>query len=324
MWIAAIIALTLACLGALVVVSYGVESLRPRPGRPAGLPWSPDIPVEYADLGGVKVRYVKTGAGPNLVLLHTLRTQLDIFQTIIPELSRRFTVYAYDYPGHGWSDIPPADYAPEDFYRWTEAFLAALDINQACLVGVSIGGTISLVLAARGNPRIASVIAVNPYDYWPTGGIRKSSLMARLILGPADVPILGATLMRLRNRLISDRIMLGGVTTADALSPDLRKELYDVGARNAHYQAFLSLLAHERLWPDARDEYPRIKVPTLLIYGEQDWAPNASRLHDRSLIPDVRMTPVSHGGHFLSLDRPRELIDLIVPFAAGASRPPGA
>jgi len=35
------------------------------------------------------------------------------------------------------------------------------------------------------------VIAINPYDYWPSGGIRKSSLMARLILGPAGVPILG-------------------------------------------------------------------------------------------------------------------------------------
>jgi hypothetical protein len=39
----------------------------------------PGVPIQYADIGGTKVRYIKTGAGPNLVLLHTLRTQLDIF-----------------------------------------------------------------------------------------------------------------------------------------------------------------------------------------------------------------------------------------------------
>jgi pimeloyl-ACP methyl ester carboxylesterase len=99
--------------------------------------------------------------------------------------------------------------------------------------------------------------------------------MARLILGPAGVPILGATLMRLRNRFVSDAIMTGGVSYADAMSPELRADLYEVGERTGHYQAFLSLLAHEQLWSEARSLYPQIRVPTLLIYGDQDWAPVA-------------------------------------------------
>jgi len=49
------------------------------------------------------VRYLKTGRGPNLVLFHTLRTQLDIYKKIIPKLAEQFTVDACDYPGHGWS-----------------------------------------------------------------------------------------------------------------------------------------------------------------------------------------------------------------------------
>jgi pimeloyl-ACP methyl ester carboxylesterase len=311
------------CLVAPVLVSFVVEALRPRPLRPDKLLWGPGISIEYADVGGIKVRYIKTGTGPNLVLLHTLRTQLDIFQKIIGELAERFTVYAYDYPGHGWSDIPPADYAPEDFYRWTAALLEALAIERACVVGISIGGTISLMLAARQNPRIERAIAVNPYDYWPDGGIRKSSLMARLILGPAGVPLLGATLMRLRNRFVVDRIMEGGVVSADSLSPELRKQLYEVGARPGHYRGFLSLLAHERRWPAARDEYPRIRIPTLLVYGEQDWAPKALRERNRALIPGATLIAISEGGHFLSLDRPRELTDLIVQFIAGTRAPFG-
>jgi pimeloyl-ACP methyl ester carboxylesterase len=243
-----------------------------------------------------------------------LRTQLDVFQKVIPSLAERFTVYAWDFPGHGWSDIPRSDFAPEDFYRWTAAFLDALQIDQACLAGVSIGGTTSLVLAARGNPRITRVVAINPYDYWPTGGIRSSSLIARLILGPAGVPVLGSTLMRLRNTFVSDRIMEGGVATPDSLPSDLTRELYAVGNRPDHYQGFLNLLAHEREWPRARGEYSSVRVPTLLIYGEQDWAPHSARELDRALLPHALMTTVGGGGHFLPLDRPVELNQLMFEF----------
>jgi pimeloyl-ACP methyl ester carboxylesterase len=99
-----------------------------------------------------------------------------------------FTVHAFDYPGHDWSDIPKAAYAPEDFYRWSAVYLDKVDIRQATIVGISIGATISLVLAARRNPRVRRVIAVNPYDYWPAGGIRKSSLA---VTPPWPVPLPG-------------------------------------------------------------------------------------------------------------------------------------
>jgi pimeloyl-ACP methyl ester carboxylesterase len=74
---------------------------------------------------------------------------------------------------------------------------------------------------------------------------------------------------------VSDEIMSGGVASADALSPELRAELYEVDQRRGDYQAFLNLLAHEQRWSEARKSYPQIRVPTLLIYGEQDWAPVA-------------------------------------------------
>ena len=321
---ATIALIAVACLVAPVLISYVVEALRRRPTAPARALWGPGISINYANIGGVQVRYLKMGRGPNLVLLHTLRTQLDIFQKIIPKLAEQFTVYACDYPGHGWSDIPHAKYAPEDFYQWTEAFLETVDIDKASVAGVSIGGTIALVLAARQNPRVARVIAINPYDYPPAGGIRSSSLMARLILGPAGVPTLGPTLMRLRNPFVSDAIMTGGVSSADAMSPQLRAELYEVGERRGHYQAFLSLLAHERRWSEARSLYAQIRVPTLLIYGEQDWAPVAERERTGGLITGVVMTTVAGGSHFLSLDRPAELIELIVGFVARTSVPGGA
>src|SRR5262249_39573869 len=192
--------------------------------------------IEYVDLGGIRVRCIRTGMGPHLLLLHTLRTQLDIFEKIIPELEKHFTVHAFDYPGHGWSDIPKAAYAPEDFYQWTAAYLDKVDIRQATIVGISIGATISLVLAARRNPRVTRSTSVNPYVDGPAARIRKSSLAASLVLTPSGVPILGATITRLRNRYASDRIFEGGLASPEALPKELAEELYEVGARLGHYQ----------------------------------------------------------------------------------------
>src|SRR5437016_8528871 len=68
--------------------------------------WSPSGEIEYVKLAdGTRLRYLKAGSGPVLILVHTVRTQLDHFQFVIPEISHAFTVHAIDMPGMGWSDI---------------------------------------------------------------------------------------------------------------------------------------------------------------------------------------------------------------------------
>jgi pimeloyl-ACP methyl ester carboxylesterase len=89
-----------------------------------------------------------------------------------------------------------------------------------------------------------------------------------------------------------------------------------VGNRPGHYRAFLSLLRNASSWETATKDYGRINVPVLLIWGDQDWARAPEREHDGKLIGGVQMTTVERGGHFLALDRPQELRDLIVRFAA--------
>src|SRR5262249_16950494 len=94
-WLIALIVFIGVGVGAWLVSFVG-EALRPAPRMPERLRWAPDISSGCVDLDGLLVRYIKTGAGPNLVLLHTLRTQLDVFEKIIPGLARHFTVFAFD------------------------------------------------------------------------------------------------------------------------------------------------------------------------------------------------------------------------------------
>ena len=206
----------LGTLAALVGLSYLVEAMRTAPVAPAEPVWAPGVPARFVDAGGVRLRYVSVGSGPDLVLLHTLRTQLDMFQKVVPLLARQFRVYALDLPGHGFSDIPEATYSADFFVTTVAAALDALGVRDAVVAGESIGGSIALQLAARHHPRVARVVAVNPYDYAGGTGIRRSSALANLIFG-LGVPVLGETINRLRSYPVVRGVLQGGLRRPDTL-----------------------------------------------------------------------------------------------------------
>lgn len=305
---------------AVWLLSFAVEALRPVAQPPAKLPWDANIPINTVEVGGNRLRYIKTGSGPALVLLHTLRTQLDLFAKVVPDLAQHFTVYALDYPGHGYSDIPKERYDAAFFTEAVEGFLERLNLRDVTLAGVSIGGSIALILAAQRNPRVARVVAINPYDYAKGRGMARSSLLGWIVTYFSLIPVVGETVMRLRNFLIMKAVLHGGVADPSSIPPDLMKEMYLVGNRPGHYRAFLSLLRNAASWERGTQDYLKIDVPVLLVWGDQDWARSPEREHDRALIPHVEMTTVEGGGHFLPLDRPRALTELILRFA-GSARP---
>jgi len=139
----------------------------------------------------------------------------------VPELSKRFTVYALDYPSHGYSDIPNARYDASFFTEAVEGFLDKLDLREITLVGVSIGGVIPLIIAAHHNPRVTRVISVNPYDYAKGRGMARSSVLGWTITYAALVPVIGETVMRLRNFLIMKAVLRGGVADPKSIPPEL-------------------------------------------------------------------------------------------------------
>jgi pimeloyl-ACP methyl ester carboxylesterase len=309
-----------ASLAGIVFISYVVERLRRAPDRPEKLVWAPGIPIQYVDISGVTVRYIKAGTGRNLVLLHTLRTQLDLFEKVVVDLAKYFTVYALDYPGHGYSDIPNVPYDADFFTQSVEEFLDALDLRDVTLCGVSIGAAISLIIAGRRSARVVRVLAINPYDYAKGRGMTRSSFLGWLITATSETPMIGGTVMRLRNCLIMKAVLEGGVVNPQSIRPALLKEMYVVGNRHGHYRAFISLLRNAASWEAATKVYGNINVPVYLIWGDKDWSRSGEREHDRGLIPGVQMTTVENGGHFLPLDRPQELEELIIRFAGSRAQ----
>jgi pimeloyl-ACP methyl ester carboxylesterase len=309
------IAIVVGSFLAVVLLSYLVEGLRSAPVRPDHLTWAPEIPIRSVTLDGAKIRYIVAGKGPTLVLFHTLRTQLDIFQKIVPELAREFTVYAVDYPGHGWSDIPQADYTPEFFGRFGTSFLESLGIENALLVGVSIGASIPLLMAAEGNPRIRGIVSINPYDYGERG-IDRANAVAKILFTLAPIPLLGDTVMRLRNPMVEGKILDGGMANPSALPRTFRDEVYHVGERPGHYRAFLNLIRHMPLWRKTHAVYGQVHVPVLLVYGDHDWSREAERQATLREIPGARLVTVKGGGHFLPLDQPEAVLRQIKAFAS--------
>jgi pimeloyl-ACP methyl ester carboxylesterase len=282
------------------------------------LPWSPDLAVHYVNVDGTRLRYVVTGSGPAVVLLHTLRTQLDMFQKVIPELASHFQVFALDYPGHGHSDAPNASYDAEFFASIVARFLDSLDIRNAILAGESIGGAISLLLAARRNPRVRGVLAVNPYDYDRGRGLRRSSALANAVVGMNSLPLVGGAFGHVQPYFAVKRILEGGVYRASALPSALVSELHAAGTRPGHPRAFTQLVRHWPSWEEARAEYGNIEVPVLLLYGDHDWSHVAEREADHRDVPGSGMRVVKDAGHFLALDAPSAFVQAVGDVSASA------
>ena len=261
---------------------------------------------------GADIRYLRAGTGTPVVLLHTLRTQLDMFGSLLQHLdTARVEVIAVDLPGHGESSAPPVRYTAAYFTDTAAALLEACQVTSAVVVGESIGGSIALGLAARRNPRVAQVIAINPYDYGQGGGIRRSSLVAGIAFTGMLWPVLGPAIAYSEPKPILRQILQGGLRDPGNLPPDLLEVIHRCGRLPGHPRAFRSLCQEWRTWITARSGYPAIEVPVTLAYGDADWSRPAERDANAKAIRAVRTVTLTDSGHFSSLEHPRDIAHLI-------------
>jgi pimeloyl-ACP methyl ester carboxylesterase len=225
-------------------------------------------------------------------------------------IAEQYTVYALDLPGMGYSEIVPgASYDEPAMRAGVERLLTELDLHDVTLVGESMGAVLALTTAADLPQRVRRVIAVNTYDF--RGGIARSSLLARVVISGVLAPGMGPVIAGVEPKPALTKILQGGLGDRSALREDYVDELLQVGRRPGYptvargvYQALPSLIA-------ARSRYPEVKAPIHLVYGEKDWSRPSDREANKQLLPAADFTQVPKAGHFIALERPDVLADLL-------------
>jgi pimeloyl-ACP methyl ester carboxylesterase len=275
--------------------------------------WSPSGQIEYAKLAdGTRLRYLKTGCGPTaLILLHTVRTQLDQFQLVIPKIVHAFTVYAIDMPGMGWSDIrPSASYTEPALRRAVVEFVKTLDIKDVTLAGESMGATVSLTAATELEDRVRRVLAFNPYDY--SRGVGRANRVASIYVGGARLAAVGQVVTRMENKPVLGIVMRGGLLDGSKLPDHYLAELRRVGRRSGYPRVAREVFRNVNSMIAARAPYGRVSAPVTLIYGDHDWSRSPERQANLALLRGARSISLSETGHFAALEQPAHVAEILL------------
>jgi pimeloyl-ACP methyl ester carboxylesterase len=260
---------------------------------------------------GSRLRYYTAGAGPALVLIHTIRTQLDYFQRVIPRLWGSFTVYAVDMPGMGWSDIVPgARYEEPELRAAVVEFVTGLDLHDVTLAGESMGAALALSASIDLKDRVSRVVAFNSYDY--PSGLERGNLFARFIISSVRMPWLGPVFARFENRPLMKGVMRGGFVDKTKLPGDFIAELRRSGRRNGYTRVGRAIYRSLKGFQRSRDRYPDVSVPVTLVYSEQDWSRPKERDYVASLLADVQRITLPDTGHFSALERPNDFARILL------------
>lgn len=270
--------------------------------------WASSAPEFLRLDNGMTVRYVSSGDGPPLVLLHTIRTQLDYFEKLVPELKGRYRVYALDLPGHGRSSLQPQNYTEPLLRKAVSEFLTKLDLRDVTLVGESIGGVLALTVSVDRPDRVKRVVSLNPYDYGESfgGGIRRSR--NGWMVGMFHV--FGS--YTFEPRFVTAAVLRGGFHDAARLPQELLDEFSRTGSRDGYRSVEYSVFRNWTTWPEARRLYSQVTVPVTFIYGRDDWSRPQERERNRDAIPGSELFTIDQAGHFTSLEKPAELATRIL------------
>ncbi|MEK9644602.1 MAG: alpha/beta fold hydrolase [Alphaproteobacteria bacterium] len=204
------------------------------------------------------VTYREAGEGPPLLLLHGIGSGAASWAAQLDALSDRYRVVAWDAPGYGGSDaIAPAEPAAADYAATLAAFLDALGIDAARLVGHSLGALMACAFASRNSGRLTGLMIADPAAGYGKADpeIRAERLAARLglleRLGPEG--------------MANER---SGALLSDGASEEARERVRKVMSeiRPDGYRQAVAMLFRADIHEDAR----RINLPVLVVCGGDD------------------------------------------------------
>jgi len=267
----------------------------------------------YLELSGrLRVRCLTAGrAGSPVVLLHGGGIDAASFcwkYAIGALADAGHRVFAPDWPGYGDSDHPGIEYTIDYYVEILPQILDALELPQAALAGLSMGGAAALGLALRHPDRMHGLVLVD------ADGLAADVPGGHL--GYLAVHIPGANAagyaIQRHSRWMVRQALAALVGEPGALSEDTVEEAYDLIRRPGAGHAFHTTQAGEVGWRRLRTDYteqlPDLAVPTLIIHGEADpLVPVAWARRAQQRIPGARLVTLPGVGHL----SPREAPDAV-------------
>jgi pimeloyl-ACP methyl ester carboxylesterase len=281
---------------------------------------SPPPPAEecFAQVDGARMRYLRAGSGPPLVLLHGLMGYSFSWRFTLPVLSQHATVYAVDMLGTGFSDRPAGlDCRLRANAGRVLRFLDAVGIGSFDLLGTSYGGALAMMAAAmcrqRPDLHLRKLILVAPVNPWSPHG-RKLAPFLGSALGSAlflrTFPRMPWTFPRLLARLYGKPSRIPPGTLEGYVAPVSIPGSFEYALGIArHWSEDLAEL--ESTIPQLAD------IPTLLIWGVDDaavYVQSASKL--RKAFKDCKVVAYGGVGHLPYEEVPEKFNATLIEFLA--------
>ena len=257
--------------------------------------------MEVVRANGLEIAYERAGEGPPLVFVHGAAVDGRMWQPQLAALADEFTVVAWDEPGAGRSSDVPADFGLPDYANCLAALIEAVGLGPAHVAGLSWGGTVVLELYRHHPELVATLILIDTYAGWK-GSLPEEEVRARV--------------EGLRQMLAvpDDHFdpTLPGWFAGDppaAFVPLLEEMAADVRPESLRHALLVMAEA------DQRDLLPRITVPTLLIWGEQDVRSplNVARQFEHA-IPATKLVVIPDCGHVSNLEQPERVNEAVREF----------
>jgi pimeloyl-ACP methyl ester carboxylesterase len=269
-----------------------------------GIDAGPAIKRGYANTRLGQIHYVVAGSGPPVVLLHQTPRSWDEYRDVIPLLGTRFRTFAMDTIGFGDSARPSGPTTVESFADGVVAFMAAMELDRASIVGHHTGGVIAVELAAH-HPELVDRLVLSGTTCVDEEGRRRAAEWP-----PIDEVSFspdGSHLLELWRKRQSyypkDRPDLLQRLVVDALRVLDRVEDGHIAVDTFHMEDLL----------------PRITCPTLLICGAEDWAafPDQGRL--AGYLPQAKVVEVPGTGVPMVDHVPQEFAAIVMEFLSNSS-----
>ncbi len=261
--------------------------------------------MNFFTSSGIRLAYQVDGPvnAPPLVFINSIGTNLHMWDTQVERLNRVLRIVRYDCRGHGASDTPAGPYTIEQLGNDLLALLDTLQIEQAHICGLSLGGVIALWFAIEHPHRVARAVFANTAarigttESWDarieavrTGGMAAihDTVLARFL--SANFRQHHPETARKIGRMVEATNPVGYIGACDALrEADLRAKIHD------------------------------IRIPSLIIAGALDeFTPPAQSHELHGAIAGSQLKVFDEVAHLSNIERPDEFSDHVQSFLNGS------